>query len=145
VLGANGEPLRRGELLVAGGGAFKQTDIAWLEAQGRAPVVGPTSSVIFQFTRPGGGVLAEAAPATINPGHDLFVVYLTRAPSGATVLNAGGIFGPGTTAAAWYLVNRQLPQRSTLTQSWYVVDWKDTSGDGQPGEGDTWAVLAAGT
>jgi len=108
-------------------------------------VVGPNSSAVYQYTRPDGGVIAQADPATISPAHDVFVVQLVRTPSGALVLNAAGIFGPGTSAAAWYLVHTMLPQRPQLSYAWYVVDWSDTDGDGLPSAGDTWTVLDSGT
>jgi hypothetical protein len=139
-----GEPLRLGAVLVAGGGSYRQRAVDWLETQGLAPIIGPTSNAIYQYTRPDGGVVAEALPSSITPSHDLFVVQLARAPSGAVVLNAAGIFSPGTTAAGWYAVNRLLPAPALAAKAWYVVEWTD-SGDGAPGDADAWTVVASGT
>jgi Stigma-specific protein, Stig1 len=140
-----GEPLQLGTVLVTPGGTFGQTMVGWLQANRVAPVVAPIDGPTMQYTHPDGGVIASAPWTALNGSHDIVVVQLIRAPGGALVLNGYGVFAQGTTAAGWYFVNKLLPTYATLTQVWYVVDWSDTSGDGQPGAGDTWTVLASGT
>jgi hypothetical protein len=139
-----GEPLQLGELLVAGGGTFRQRAVAWFEAQNLAPVHDTSTSTVYQYTLRDGGVIVQGALSTITPSHDIFVLQLARTPAGAVTLNAAGFYAEGTTAAAWYFANRVVPVLSTQTDTWYVVDWVDANATLTPDPADTWTVLASG-
>lgn len=141
---STGEPLQVGELLVAGGGSFRQRAIAWLELNALAPVREAHDETTLTYSRPDGGVVHLTPLAGLSASHDLFVVQLVRTPYGATVLNASGYYSGGTAAASWYVVNTLLPQRATLTVGWYLVDWVDTNADQLPDAADTWTVMASG-
>jgi len=140
-----GEPLLLGSVLVAGGGGFGQHVIGWLEAHGAAPVVGTVGTDTVQYLRPGGAVVVSTPLSALGPSHDIFVVQVAHASGGALVLSAYGAYATGTTAASWYVVNVLVPALATRTSAWVVVDWTDTSGNGQPGADDRWTVVASGT
>jgi len=142
-----GEPLRTGELLVMGGGAYTQKPVAWLEDHSFIPVVDTSTASELRYTQRDGGVVCTFPLTTISLTHDVFVVELATAPSGSVVLSAAGYFGPGTTAAAWYVVKRMAPSLASQTKGWYVVEWTDNLNGGTvglPDELDTWALLASG-
>jgi hypothetical protein len=140
-----GQPLLLNSLLIAGGGSFHHPVVRWLEANRAAPVVSGGSATFVQYARQDGRVLAAVPLNAIGPSHDIFVVQVAHSPTGPLVLNAYGYFSLGTTAASWYFIHRLLPRVASLTEAWMLVDWADTSGDGQPGEGDTFKVLASGS
>lgn len=139
-----GEPLQFGELLVAGGGSFGQRSIGWLDQSTFAPVHDTSTLTTYTLTRPDASVIVSGPATDLSPSHDVLVVQLVRTPYGAVVLNAGGFYGPGTTAAGWYLVNQLLPVRATLSTGWYVVDWVDSNLNQVPDSADTWTVIASG-
>lgn len=139
-----GEPLVPGELFCAAGGSFRQRAIAWLEQNGLAPVRDTSTTSIYRYSLRDGGIVAAGPVGDLNALHDIFVIQIVRAPSGATVLNAGGYYTEGTAAGAWYFVNRLLPMRASLTNGWYVVEWRDTMLNGLPDPGDTWTPIAQG-
>lgn len=141
---STGEPLQVGELLVAGGGSFRQRAIAWLEFNALTPVREADDATTLTYSRRDAGVILSTPLAGLSTSHDLFVVQFVRTPYGATVLNASGYYAAGTAAASWYVVNTLLPQRATLTVGWYLVDWVDTNANQLPDAADTWTVMASG-
>jgi hypothetical protein len=147
VLNAQGAPLTGpDELLIAAGGRFSQPHVEWLETVGTAPILDDVASATFTWSRRADGAVLVAAPIEVfDGGRDYFAVELVRsAPLGALSLLAQGAFQAGTRAAAWYFVNRVLPQLSTFGNAWYVVEWTDTNADGLPDPGDSYVTLATG-
>lgn len=144
VIATTGEPIQLGELLIMGGGSFRQSAIRWLEGINRAEVndVSTVSDHVYMLRD--GGVVSSVPVAVLNETHDRVLIQLVRAPSGALVLNAAGYFATGTRAAADYFINVLAPIRASLTTRWYVLDWVDTDGSGAPSAGDTWTVVASG-
>ena len=136
-----GEPLLAGPMLCLGGGAFFQRSVGWLEAVNRAQVRDTSTSTQYRLSLRDGGVVATGPVAALGLTHDIAVIQLVRAPGGATLLNTAGFHGPGTTAGAWYFRNVLLPMRASLTSSWYVVEWTDSSTNG-PDATDTFTRLA---
>ncbi len=139
-----GRPRVGGELLVVGGGSFRQKVVDWLENNRLAPVNDTSTATDISFTVRDGGVVLTGLRSTLNPGHDYVVVQLVRTPNGTTAVVAFGIFGPGTQAASWYFVNRVAPQRSTFIEGWYLLEWTDANGDFLPDPGDTWTLRGSG-
>lgn len=132
----DGRPLALGELLVTGGGSFRQEAVRWFEQNNAAPVRDTSTSTDAIYSLRDGGVVVSRPMSTINTNHDLILVQLARAPLGPVVLNASGFEGTGTAAAAAYFVQSLLPTHATLTISWIVLEWLDANFDGvaQPSE-----------
>lgn len=141
---ANGEPLQLGELLVAGGGSFRQRVAAWAD-QTPGPWLRDTSTATDAiYGLPDGGIASSVPFTMLSPAKDRVLIQLVRAPTGALVLNAAGFHGEGTRAAAEYFVGTLLPNRANLTTRWYVVEWTDLDSSGGPSAGDSYAVIASG-
>lgn len=141
---ANGEPLQLGELLVAGGGSFRQRVVAWAD-QTPGPWVRDTSTATDAiYSLPDGGVVSSVPFSMLSPARDRVLIQLVRSPTGALVLNAAGFHGEGTRAAAEYFVSALLPNRANLTTRWYVIEWTDTDSSGGPSAGDGYALIASG-
>ncbi|MDP2275799.1 MAG: hypothetical protein Q8N23_03080 [Archangium sp.] len=145
VLTAGGEPVVWGELLVAGGGSFRQQAVRWLEQNGAAQVSDTSDAVNAIYSLRDGGVVSSVPAATLGPTLDRVVVQVVRAPSGSVVLSAQGYHAPGTLAAARYFVQTLLPARATLTTRWYVLEWEDLDASGGPTAGDRYTVIASGS
>jgi hypothetical protein len=80
-----------------------------------------------------GEVVAHTLYDAPHDSSDVFVIQFIREPSsGSLILNAQGLWQPGTTAAAYYFVNVMLPTLATETKSWYVVQWTDANADMLP-------------
>ncbi len=141
---SDGEPLLVGELLVAGGGSFRQLAVRWLENTNRAHVRDVSTVTQVQYALQDGGLVTDEPMALFGSAHDRLIIQLVRAPSGALVLNAAGLYGTGTRAAADYFVRQLLPNRASHTTRWYVVDWTDTDGTPGPSAGDAYTVTASG-
>ncbi len=141
VLAVDGEPLLTGSMLCVAGGSFFQRSIDWLESNALAHVTDTSTTSQYRLTLRDGGVAAMGSMATLSPTHDVFVLQLVRAPSGAVVLNSGGFFAEGTVAGAWYFQNVMMPMRASLSSPWYVYEWTDTTGNG-PDVADTFTRLA---
>lgn len=146
VITAQGAPLvGRGEALVCGGGGFYQKHVDWLERTGVTAVLDTSSSSVATFSLRDGGAVFSTPYAQFDGGFDYFIVELVRsAPRGPISLVGYGIFGSGTTAAAWFFEHRVAPVHGTFTDSWYVVRWNEVDGDGVPSAGDDYTVLASG-
>ena len=141
----DGEPLALGELLVMGGGSFRQDAVAWLETHNRALLRDTSTTTDVIYSLQDGGVASSIPVASLSLTHDRVVVQLVRSPSGSLVLNAAGYYGPGTLAAAYYFVQNVLPQRASLSTRWYVVEWEDLDASGGPTAADRYTLIASGT
>ncbi|MFT3712728.1 MAG: hypothetical protein QM817_34185 [Archangium sp.] len=141
---SDGEPIALGEMLVMGGGSFRQRGVAWLESTGNAELFDTSTVTDAIYSLRDGGVVSSIPFAMLSPTHDRVVIQLVRAPSGTLVLNAAGFTGAGTQAAAHYFVNVLAPTHATLMTRWYVLDWNDTDSSGAPSAGDTFTVIASG-
>lgn len=144
VLRSDGAPLALGELLVMGGGSFRQQAVRWLEQSGNAHVSDTSTAAQAIYSLRDGGVVSSLPFTSLSLTHDRVVVQLVRAPSGSLVLSAAGFEGTGTLAAAHYFVETLLPARATLTTAWYVIDWEDLDASGGPSAADGYAVIASG-
>lgn len=143
-----GEPLRAGELLVVAGGSFFQAPMRWLSERTLLPVVDRSTQTEVRYEQRDAGLICSRPTSTISSTHDVFLIELATAPSGAVVLNAAGYYGEGTEAAAWYVIHRLFPDLRSQTSGWYVVEWTDNPDggvSGGPDALDTWTPLASGT
>lgn len=145
LIAADGLPLARGELLVVAGGSFAQRAVRWAENTNSAQVSDRSTSVDAIYALRDGGVVSSVPRASLGPTLDRLVLQVVRAPTGSLMLNAAGYHGPGTLAAAGYFVTQVLPQASTLTTRWYVVEWEDSDGTSGPSAGDRYTVISSGS
>lgn len=135
-----------GTTLLVTGGTFAQRVARYLEESGE-PVFQEVSAdnTQYSFFSRLGTPLVSFPRATLNDGHDYFVLAFSREPAnGAQVFQVFGVGWEGTPAASWYFEHRLLPAIRAGTVSWsryLMVEWTD-DGDGLQGEGDTFTVLA---
>jgi hypothetical protein len=120
-----GQPLVRGQLLVAFGGDFYQKVVGYAETNRIAPTYSKYSSGNWQFVLSSNDqVIASLPSSRIDTNHDLLVVETVRDPAtGIPMLLGYGIGLSGTTAAAWYFVNAVMPSIASYMNSWYVLEW----------------------
>jgi hypothetical protein len=140
----DGEPLKHGQLLVMGGGSFRQRGVRWLEENNQAQLKDSSTATDSILTLRDGGVVSSVPSANLGPTKDRILVQLVRAPSGALVLNAAGFYGQGTLAAATYFKEQIFPMRVSLTTRWYVVEWEDLDMSGGPSGADSYTLIASG-
>jgi hypothetical protein len=133
--------------MVAGGSWFGQLSVAYLDDHGLTPVYlvnDGTTSHIYQ--RSTGLALVTTPDSALTSQHDYFILEMTVEPQSGTLCVIGeGILSPGTTAAGYYGAAVVVPNRNMYPSAWYVYEWTDTSGDGQPGPGDTFSMVGDGT
>lgn len=142
---ADGAPIQLGELLVVGGGSFRQDAVRWLEGSNVALVRDTSTATDAIYSLRDGGMASTVPFATLGLTRDRLVLQVLRAPSGALVLHAAGYFGPGTLAASYYFVQNVLPLRATLNTAWYVIEWEDLDGTGGPTAADRYTLIASGS
>ena len=145
VVASDGMPLALGELLVMGGGSFAQRGVRWAENTNTAQVSDRSTTTDAIYALRDGGVVSNVPMSSLGPTLDRLVLQVVRAPSGSLMLNAAGYHGPGTLAAASYFIATLLPQASTLTTRWYVVEWADDDGTPGPSAGDRYTLIASGS
>lgn len=156
-----------GTTVVTAGGPFPNLPVKWLERTKKVTRVyfsSNTSGTEFYFRRrlaPDAGTadpivvtrLQSACATLLADGgtagaqNDVFLVELAIDPaSGTLALISYGLCSPGngTAASAWYWANVMLPNRMAYTDSWYIYEWTDTNGNGQPDIADTFTRLASG-
>ncbi len=128
-----------GTTLVAGGGAYGQTSVAYLDMNGITPAyIAPyqtdadsgvtTVSIVERST---GTVVVTDTLANLTPTHDYFLLVIAVEPVSGTLCftAAGAGQGAGTTAAAYYFANDIMPNLSTYADSWYVYEWTSAGND----------------
>lgn len=142
---SDGAPLQLGELLVVGGGSFRQDAVRWLETANQAQVRDTSTPTDAIYSLRDGGVASTVPVATLGLTRDRVVVQVMRTPSGSLVLHAAGYFGPGTLAASYYFVQTLLPMRASLTTAWYVIEWEDLDATGGPTAADRYTLIASGS
>lgn len=135
-----------GDTFIAGGGAFGQKGLAYLDANGHSPLYVVADATNLLLVRRAGAVTLVNAPvASLTDSHDYFAFYVATEPqSGTLVLAAFGLWGQGTTAAAWYWQNVVAPDLAAYDKAYYVYEWTDGDGDATPGPGDTFAPISSG-
>jgi hypothetical protein len=141
---SDGAPIALGELLVMGGGSFRQDGVRFLENANEAQVRDTSTTLTAIYSLQDGGVVSTVPFSTLGPTRDRLVVQMVRAPSGSLVLHAAGYYGPGTLAAAYAFVHTILPQHASLSTRWYVIEWEDLDASGGPTAADRYTPIASG-
>ena len=143
---ATGRPITGpGDTLVAGGGDYLQTSVAYME-KALTPVVTAADGMKAWAYRRGMSTNLVSAPFTnLTSSHDYFVLELSVEPvSGSLCFFAFGFGAPGTLAAGFYFQNDVMPNLSTYSDVWYLYEWTDTDASGDPSAGDTFSLVAHG-
>jgi hypothetical protein len=146
---ASGRPLIGfGEIVFAPGGSYFHKTVGYLEKQ---KLIKTTIEVTtgeggikgYQFKDINGSIVGDNQSFQSNANEwDFFSIELVVEPkSGSLVVIAYGLWGSGTKAAAYYLVNEILENPQKYTSSWYVFKWENT-GDNEPDANDTFTLLA---
>lgn len=139
-----------GDTFVAGGGAFGQLGVAYMNGKSLTPVYVTVdgNAMTASFVRRSGNTALVTAPmSNLTAAHDYFVVQLAAEPtSGTLCFIAYGFFTPGTSAAAFWASTQMVPHRASYTNRWYVYEWTDDADGGVPGPSadDTFKLVASG-
>jgi hypothetical protein len=135
-----------GDMLVAGGGAYGQLAVGYMDNAGLTPVYLKTDGVTaMMIDRATGAQLVTAQVSNLGPHHDFFFLELAVEPQSGTLCFFGaGILAPGTLAAGYYGTTQLVPGRAGDAHSYYVVEWTDKNGDGAANAGDTFVVKGSG-
>ena len=139
-----------GNTFIAGGGAFGQEGIAYMEGR-YTPLYlsndGTTSNIVNRNT----GSVAMTLDSNLTSTHDYFYVQVAVEPaSGTLCFEAAGIYGPGTVAAGYFVQNIMMADPAKYTNSWYVFEWTESADGGLangvdgggPGPSDTFTQIA---
>jgi hypothetical protein len=135
-----------GQTLIAGGGAYGQSSVAYLDSAGDSPAyIVENTTDVWIYDRATDVAVVHDLVANLTASHDYFLLVLAVEPiSGTLCFTAAGPQAPGTTAAAYYFTNVVMPALSTFTGSWYALEWTDTNMDGVPDAGDTFTTRGSG-
>jgi hypothetical protein len=134
-----------GELLVFSGGRYLQKGVGFLEDQRSVPVYSGGQFPNVSFIRSSDNSTI-ATSLYEEPGyHDIIVIEVGRDVStGTPSLVAYGFHANGTRAAAWYFVNRMLPDLTNYPAAWYVYEWVDINQNLGPDSGDSFTERSHG-
>jgi hypothetical protein len=116
----------------------------------RAPIKFYNGGIAFYFQLWNGMDIpyANLLLSVINHGEDMFVIEVYHDGDGRHVMLCYGFGWKGTYAAGKYFDNVIYPNLASYDVSWIIVKWQDANGDGfvnNPGDGDTYTVIASGT
>ena len=144
---ATGRPLTGpGNTFIAGGGAFGQGGVAYMDGHALTTVtLGTDGTNAWYRNRKTGTNVVIFPVSMLTAQHDYFLLELSVEPvSGSLCLFEIGANAPGTTAGAYYFQTNVMPQRATFTDAWYLYEWTDTDSNLVPSAGDTFTLLAQG-
>nr|NIR65816.1 hypothetical protein [candidate division Zixibacteria bacterium]NIX00508.1 hypothetical protein [Phycisphaerae bacterium] len=152
---ATGEPLGDpGTGILTFGGPFvnpivKRAENHSTSTSHRAPVRFHSESDTFYFQYMNGTYIPNASLplSVINNDEDLFVIERYVDGDERLITICYGFGWPGTYAAGKYFDREVFPNLGRYTTGWIIVHWEDTNGDSfvnNPGEGDTYTVIASG-
>ena len=143
---STGQPVGRGEMIVAFGGDSYQKVTGYLESKRTTPIYPAYSSAssTWQYKKStDDSVVASLASSQIGATHDLIVVELIRdTATGVPIILGYGIDVSGTKAAAWYFINVIMTSLSSFSANWYVLEWID---DGVTGPSDAGEYTVRGS
>jgi hypothetical protein len=140
----SGRPmLGPGNTYVAAGGGFGQKAVAYMNGARNAPVYTIDDSQSISFVRTSdNGTIIKTALASLTAHHDFFLIYAAAEPtSGTLVFAVYGLYGPGTTAGAFYFKTNMAGSLSSESKQYYVFEWTDTNNDGIPNAQDTFKSI----
>ena len=129
---------------------LRYAENASTSSEERAPVKFSSSNGIFSFQYANGTNIqgAQLNMSYINNDKDMFVIEVFRDRDGKYLLLCYGFGWKGTYAAGKYFYTVVYPSIQTHSESWIIVKWEDTNGDGfvnAPADGDSYTVIATGS
>jgi hypothetical protein len=150
----SGEPMAESDMAVlCFGGPAVSAPVYYFEVNKIAPVIyGGVPGAAgggepwSQWYLTNGSAITEAAMST-DEHNDLFLMESFVDNNGRNVVLAYGIDWRGTYAAGKYFDSEVFPNLARFTHCWVIVHWEDTNMNGfvdNPGEGDTYTVIATG-
>jgi hypothetical protein len=115
----------------------------------RAPIRFHNQNGVFSFQYSNGSSIPGAdMPATaVNGSKDIFVIETLQDRDGRYIMLCYGLGWKGTYAAGKYFDTVMYPSLKTQDESWIIVEWEDTNGNGfvnGPNDGDTYTIIAEG-
>lgn len=143
-----GRPLLgSGDTYLAAGGPFGQKAVGYVQAARVAPIytLGEVDSLSFYRTSDN-GLIKKALNTELTAHHDYFAAYLAPDPvTGTLVFALYGVYGPGTSAGAYFMKNQVMPNRATFDKAFYIYEWTDgPNQDGLADATDTITLVASG-
>ena len=142
----SGRPtLGPGNTYIAAGGGFGQKAVGYMNNARNAPVYTIDDSVNISFVRTSdNGTIIKTPLSALTVHHDYFLIYAAAEPtSGTLVFSVYGLYGPGTTAGAYYFKTTMAPSLSGQSKQYFVFEWTDTNNDSVAGSGDTFKQIEA--
>lgn len=140
-----------GNTVISVGGPLGQKPLAYLDSAKITPVYARYDDTRATFygraAVPGDPdpVLARDFLSDLTADHDYFVIEGAVEPTSSTPCFAiYGFFGPGTSAASWYFINKVLADPTQYPKSYYIIEWTDGDGNHQPGAADTFTEWISG-
>jgi hypothetical protein len=140
--------------IISFGGPFVNPVVKYAESDStpssdRAPIRFDDQNGVFSFQYSNGSTISGASmPASaVNGSQDFFVIETFSDGGGGYVMLSYGFGWEGTYAAGKYFDTVIYPNLQSQSESWIVVNWNDTNGNGfvnGPSDGDTYTVVAAG-
>ncbi len=134
-----------GDTFVAGGGAFGQRGVAYME-KALSPIFLTSDGTTGQIRNRAANTAIVTTPVNLlTEHHDYFYVQLMVEPVSGTLCFSGvGMLGPGTQAVGFFTAAELVPNRSKYTASWYVYEWTDSNNDSVANAGDMFTQVASG-
>jgi hypothetical protein len=115
----------------------------------KAPIKFYSSGDVFGFRYANGTAIPRTESNATSIGHnkDMFVIESYRDSDGKYIMFGYGFGWKGTYASGKYFDAVIDPNMQAHTESWIIVRWEDTNGDGfvnAPTDGDSYVVIAKG-
>jgi len=131
-----------GDTLIAGGGGYGQSSVAYLDSAGISPAyIVENGTDVWIYDRSTGVAVVDDTVANLTAHHDYFLLVLAVEPiSGTLCFTAAGTGGAGTVAGAYYFSTEVMPNLLTYTGSWYAYEWTDTNMNSVPDPGDAFTL-----
>jgi|SRR5271157_695289 len=116
----------------------------------RAPIRFNSQNGVFSFQYANGSSIpgTSTSSSALNGTQDFFVIETFMDGGGRYQMLCYGFDWEGTYAAGLYFDTAIYPNLASQNESWIIVNWNDTNGDGLvngPGGGDTYTVIAQGS
>lgn len=150
-----GRPLgTSGTGIISFGGPFVNPVVKYAESDStlqsdRAPIRFHNESGVFYFQHWNGSNIPGASMpvSAVNGNQDIFVIETFSDASGRYTMLCYGFGWKGTYAAGKYFDRVIYPNLASQLESWIIVKWEDTNGNGfvnGPNDGDVYTVIAKG-
>jgi hypothetical protein len=152
----SGKPLGSSQTgIVSFGGPFVNPVVKYAESDStplgdQAPIRFQNDVTTFRFMQSNGTAIAGASlpVSVINQDEDMFVIEVYRDGDGRNIMLCYGFGWKGTYAAGKYFDQIIYHNLYAYDVSWVIVKWEDTNNNSfvnNPGDGDSYTLIAAGS